>query len=58
MKEKFIKPSLDSNKVLMNNLNNFIDISEIGIGKFQYEIEKIDLFDVINEIISILETQL
>jgi hypothetical protein len=42
----------------MNNLNNFIDISEIGIGKFQYEIEKIDLSEVISEIVSILETQL
>jgi signal transduction histidine kinase len=55
--EKFIKPTLNSNKLLLNTLNNFLDISEIDIGKFEYEVEKVNISELINEVKTILEIQ-
>ncbi len=55
--EKFIKPTLNSNKLLLNTLNNFLDISEIDIGKFEYEVEKVNISELIDEVKTILEIQ-
>jgi K+-sensing histidine kinase KdpD len=38
IRTEFIEPSLNCNKLLLNTLNNFLDLTEIDTGKFEYEI--------------------
>jgi hypothetical protein len=36
IKEKYFEPSLNSNKLLLNSLNIFLDLKEIEIETFEY----------------------
>lgn len=57
MMDKYIQPALNSNKLLLNMINDILDFVQLENGSFKFGLIEFDLYALLKECVSLISIQ-